>query len=411
LLLAEKNIYSTSGKLKLMTDPVTLETARKAVEIFMMLNFPPKSFRAFWFLSVLYERMNELELAEQVMQTAINGSRAAGNEENVAWCLFTLGFIHWRKGDKQKSDAQETESRDIFLKLGYRQMALQLTDNLAYKAGLLGDLKAWQAVLQKSLRVYQDLGHDPAAANTLETLANVSYLLGDYDLAGKYYNEMEVYVRKSGDPVRANIDILHSKGEFAFVMGDLENALRYYQSVMELIQQNQMDEFSGSAMQLYGLILLRSGRMEDARRNLENSILQMEKAGRESYTGRSWYGLGEQERLAGNLPAAHQHYQRALFTNRTTHDFVIYPRYFDGFAKTALLQGDLLQSARWFGLADAVRNKFGMAMYPVDRPDYEKHIHLLKSQMPADQFQSAWAEGQRMELQDAVAQALEGYQP
>ena len=411
LLLAEKNIYSTSGKLKLMTDPATLESARKSAEIFARLKFPPKSVRAYWYLSVLYERMNELELAEQVMQTSVNGSRAAGNEEDLAWSLFVLGFIYWRKGDKQQSEALETEARDIFLKIGHRQNALQLTDNLAYKAGLLGNLRAEQAILQKSLRVYQDLEHDPAAANTLGTLANVSYLLGDYDLAEKYYDEMEVYAKKSGDPVRANIDILQSRGEFAFVMGDLENALRYYESVMDLLQENQMGEYFASDMQLYGYILLHAGRMEEARRYLENSILHMEKMGRESNTGRSWYGMGELERFTGNLPAANKHYQRALFVNRTTQDFIIYPRYFDGFAKVALIQGDLPRSARWFGLADAMRKKFGMVLFPVDRSDYDKHIDLLKQKMTADEFQSAWAEGAQMDLQEAIALALQGFKP
>ncbi len=200
-------------------------------------------------------------------------------------------------------------------------------------------------------------------------------------------------------------------GDTAFAKGDFENARRYYEAILDTFKENQSDQFSGSTMKRYGLTLLRTGRIEEARQNFEKSIVQMEKVGQGHNTEMSWFGLGDLERMAGNIPVAQKNYQQALFLRNKFQRYIYTPEIFDGFAKLSLLQNDFVQSARWFGFTDALRSRFEMIIPPVDRPDYDKYLELLKNQMSGEEFQPAWEAGAKMDMNTAVTIALQGYEP
>jgi predicted ATPase len=411
LLLTEKTFHEIENSLNLLLEPATLTAMQKAVALLEGFHFPKKSFHTFWELSMLYIRRNDLQSAEQIMLKSLEVSRQSGDEEGVAWSLSTLADIYRDRGEMEKASATYTQVIEQYRSMGDRVDALDNSIALASIEFGRGNVMLAQKTFETELVAAQNLGLDMFAENILWSLGEFAAEQGDYDLAGRRYQQAEAVSKKAGDQSWEKIFVLSQKAAMAYMMGDLENACQYYEATLAGIKENQSDEFSGNTMKRYGMALLRAGRLEEARQCLEKGLAKLEKVGQGRFADLAWLGLGELESMAENIPAARQHCQKALFLCNKFQRYVYSPQIFEAFAKIALLQNDPAQSARWFGCADALRKKFGFVMYPVFRPDYDKHLDLLKSKMNADEFESAWAEGGKMDLHEAVVLALQGYEP
>jgi tetratricopeptide (TPR) repeat protein len=65
------------------------------------------------------------------------------------------------------------------------------------------------------------------------------------------------------------------------------------------------------------------------------------------------------------------------------------------------------RAARQFGAAEALRQAHGLAVLPTRRPLYEPALQALRAALGTSAFAAAWAEGQAMPREQAVAYALE----
>ncbi len=75
-------------------------------------------------------------------------------------------------------------------------------------------------------------------------------------------------------------------------------------------------------------------------------------------------------------------------------------------ALAALGQGE--RAARLCGAAEALREVTGVSMHTVSTHQalYKRQVAALRDQLDAETFELAWAEGRKMTLEEAVAEAL-----
>lgn len=64
-------------------------------------------------------------------------------------------------------------------------------------------------------------------------------------------------------------------------------------------------------------------------------------------------------------------------------------------------------TAQQFGAAEALREKAGTPIFPVDRSEYEKCLATARTQLDAAPFTAAWQTGYALALDQAVALALD----
>jgi hypothetical protein len=76
-----------------------------------------------------------------------------------------------------------------------------------------------------------------------------------------------------------------------------------------------------------------------------------------------------------------------------------------GLAGVALGEGHPWQAAQLLAAA-RLHEEIGH-MHPVDRGDYERDVALARAQLGEEAFVIAWATGQAMSLEQAIAYALE----
>jgi predicted ATPase/DNA-binding XRE family transcriptional regulator len=78
-----------------------------------------------------------------------------------------------------------------------------------------------------------------------------------------------------------------------------------------------------------------------------------------------------------------------------------------GSAALAAARGKAERGARLLGAVDAALPTIGAKLYPGDRFECERTLHILHATLSENAFAAAWAEGQAMELEEAIAYALE----
>jgi len=78
-----------------------------------------------------------------------------------------------------------------------------------------------------------------------------------------------------------------------------------------------------------------------------------------------------------------------------------------GLAALAGVQRRSERAAQLFGAAEALRERLGMVLPPVERPEYEEYVAAVRTAVNDHDFTTAWAEGRGMSLDQAVGLALE----
>lgn len=78
-----------------------------------------------------------------------------------------------------------------------------------------------------------------------------------------------------------------------------------------------------------------------------------------------------------------------------------------GFAGVVGIMGKYKQSARIFGAAQESYQTIGRKLEPPDAIEYNRIISIVRDKLDETTFNAAWAEGQKMTLEEAIEYALE----
>jgi tetratricopeptide (TPR) repeat protein len=71
------------------------------------------------------------------------------------------------------------------------------------------------------------------------------------------------------------------------------------------------------------------------------------------------------------------------------------------------LAGQPQRAARLFGAWESALERMGAMPQPADKPEFDRVIAAVRAQLEEATFEAAWAEGRKMTLEQAVAEALE----
>jgi predicted ATPase len=77
-----------------------------------------------------------------------------------------------------------------------------------------------------------------------------------------------------------------------------------------------------------------------------------------------------------------------------------------GLAEAVVDLGQPARAARLFGAAEALRDISGATIFPVDQPNYDRAVAIVRAQLGDTSFAAAWAEGRAMELEQVIAEAI-----
>ena len=157
--------------------------------------------------------------------------------------------------------------------------------------------------------------------------------------------------------------ILNATGEFARLSGDEDSARRAYTASLAIYER--LGDIRAQYSMLYNLAFVaqHEGNHAEAIRILLESLALCQELGVPAEVA------NELLAIAGSLGAV----------------------------------GDLVGAARLLGAADAFLQQSGALLDPNDQPEHDRNITFVRTALGAAAFAAAWAEGQDMTLDQAVA--------
>lgn len=240
--------------------------------------------------------------------------------------------------------------------------------NRTFVAQFRGDREAI-TLGEQSLAAYRAVGDKRGAKRVLQALGGALLNLGDHQGARRYYEEALALARSVGD-VRGNAQMLRFLGWIAFLEGDHERAAQCFAESATWWERMPIRHADRALRRDQGRLLFAQGDHEAAAVHLREALRLSVASG----DGRAI--ITSLEALAGVL------------------------------ASIDVSMAQALRSASLLGAAAAMRATRKLPVPRADRPTYEQAMAAIRLHLSDQAFEAAFAEGQALTQDEAVALAL-----
>jgi predicted ATPase/TolA-binding protein len=275
----------------------------------------------------------------------------------------------------------------------------------AYK--WLSQILARQGRLKYSERVMQTLelarkgGERLNLAEALFEYGGWLYRLNRFDEAIKYVEEADALFKQIGS--KLNITSF-AFAEFAWLNGNYKEAESYYmemQARFGLIGEKNMR--SGMIAWL-GLLAMEQGNLEKAQAYFEEALATEREIDNKAYMARSLAGLGINFYLQGNIEKCRQNFKEGIFVVKPLE---IYTKRYVLFLTVKYLDIQKLESIVYIlGALDNSQKDDENPIEPFNKRYYNHAEARTREKLGDVAFKSAFAEGQKMSLDEALDLAL-----
>ncbi|HET9587605.1 MAG TPA: tetratricopeptide repeat protein [Anaerolineales bacterium] len=218
------------------------------------------------------------------------------------------------------------------------------------------------ALLKEAQTLFEEQGISYMQAVALVHLGNVALGLGSATEAREWLEQAHRSFREIGEEWGLSF-VLNNLGEVARVQGDYDQAGRYYEESEALLRKTGDKGDLARLVHSLGYIALHREEYDLAGEQFRESLAMFRQ-------------LGNKRGIAECIT---------------------------GLASLSVKQGKLQIGARILGAAEALLGASGAAWWPADRVEVENTRAILQSELTKDEFTAAWAEGQQMTLDQAVA--------
>ncbi len=360
----------------------------------------------FWLLETIHEYARE--------QLAASGEEPALRDYHLAYFL-TLA----EAAEKQLEGPQQTvwlealaaEHDNLRAALAWAlpgpqpDLGLRLAAAIWPFWGLHGHLaegRTWlaRAVLESATAL-------PALQARLYTgSGSLAWRQADYARSTEYHaRALELY-RAIGDQ-RGIAFALNNVGVQLMCQGEFTQCRQFLEE--SLCVRRQIGDQPGIAMMLnnLGVLALYQGDAATARPVLVESLALYRQLQNKRTIANTLDNLGDAALHEGEWGEAQQCFRESLGLHRELGSKAGLADALDGLAKTAAAQDHGTRAARLFGAAATLREVIEAPLSPVVRRIYERHLAAAHALLAPAAWDAAWAAGQQMALDQAVAYALE----
>lgn len=196
-----------------------------------------KSFELF---GKYFEVNKNYDFAIENYKRSLNIWEQAGEKEEIAKILNTLGIAYYSKGNFTEAETLYQKALSMRSEYQNKEGLLAVYNNLAL-------LYARMANYEKSLEFSLQALSIAETQDDIEQLAKaIDFVALNYYNLGKYKNSLEYYLRElklyeGYEKVNENtiLDIYFNIGKIYFALQDNDNALKYYQKALYFADKNQ----------------------------------------------------------------------------------------------------------------------------------------------------------------------------
>ena len=346
----------------------------------------------FWYAQAhLHEGWNEL-------------SRALESSERVAVplrarALWAAGSLAASLGHVERGEVLCQESLALFRKIGDSQGMGDATFHLAHIAFARWELVVARKLFEESLVFLRETDNKTLTAWALGALALVVLYQGEYAGVHPLAEQARAICQETGDTTGVTMSLM-TLARAAFWQGDLVRAQTLAEEGLVRASETGSTSAEALALALHGEIALAQGETTTARLRIEQSHTLWQQVGNQGMQASTRALLAKVLAVESDLTAARTMYEESLLRGLAIVD--IAPTV-EGLAVVVAQQGETTWAARLLAAASALRDSLGVPLPPVCRADYERSLAAARAQLGEQAFAAAWAEGQSMTWEQALA--------
>jgi predicted ATPase/DNA-binding XRE family transcriptional regulator len=268
-----------------------------------------------------------------------------------------------------------------------------------------GRYREARTLLEQGLALTREAGHAEHTSVALTDLAYLAHCERDFARAYRLCTEALAVARQAGDLIREDY-ALTVEARTLCREGRLAEAQRTYERCLR--QARKIGHAGGTVDCLIGLgSVARIQRdLPRARFYLQEGLALVRRVDQAQRVGLASLELGMVAWLAGEPEAALAYAREALQSCRTGPHLLLV-QCLGHVGAFAIACGGAARGARLAGAATGLDELFLSALDPDEREAYDAALATSRSALGDDAFAAAWAEGQAMALEQAVALALE----
>jgi predicted ATPase/DNA-binding SARP family transcriptional activator len=191
-------------------------------------------------------------------------------------------------------------------------------------------------------------------------------------------------------------------GLIALLQGDYDQAKALYSESLRIFEESEDREGIASMLMYLGNAARHSGDNEKASVLLEQSLPLLTEVGDDYAVSRALCGMGIVAMHRGDHAKAAELIEQSLTMSIKGGDRVEVAECLEGLAYVACAQSRLTRSARLLGAAESLRLAIATPLARGIRSNYDATLSALTSQLGKAEFASAWEQGRRMTMDQAV---------
>jgi tetratricopeptide (TPR) repeat protein len=273
----------------------------------------------------------------------------------------------------------------------------------------LGDFATARAHFEESLELSNLIGDKSGTGWAINNLGIVALVQGDYVTARTLFEKHLAMRREMGDQYGMAI-ALYLMGRWAQSQGNFDLAKSFFEEHMSIRSQMEDKWGLGYSFLNQGLVAYYQHDYNRAQTLFQKSMEMMQESNDKSGMANALFGFGmvslEQMTTEG-ITQAREYFVNSLRIRNELGEKLQVTSGLIGMARYALVTNNALQAAKLLGSVDAVVKPLHITVEPDLLHFHAQTLTKVKEQLGESAFQSAWDEGGRWSLEEAVKRALE----
>jgi predicted ATPase/DNA-binding CsgD family transcriptional regulator len=235
---------------------------------------------------------------------------------------------------------------------------------------------------------------------------NTAYFQGDYAAARALLERGQAIIRAMGDKWRL-AGTLTVTCWTLLALGEEDSAKASAEEVLSLRHKIEDAEMIGNALTHLGYLAGLRRDFDQAESLYAESLVLFREAQKHWWVANSLLNKGQMMQERNEQARAREIYREGLVVSYNLGDISMFGQSLEKAARSAAAYGQLRQAALLFAAADALFQSTGYVLEVPERPGHEKYLSLVRNGLDPVEFTAAWAEGQALTPEQALAEARE----
>jgi tetratricopeptide (TPR) repeat protein len=261
-----------------------------------------------------------------------------------------------------------------------------------------------RSALQEAIAIARELGDKKLLGVSLEMYANASAMIKADDALAAAQEGLEILRELN---YKAGMGMAYGNlARLEAIHGNYQEAEKYIALFLPIMGEGTISLQSGFLNLGMGISARAQGRFDRAQRHFEEGLRIFTQMNHKGMITGMTSEIAHTQRALGDCAAAKKTYRETIKLYQDYGNRPSVAHQLECFAMIAVVEEDPQRSAKLFGAAEAIRETTGHKPTDEEAAEEAQFICRLRSMLAEAEFNTLWAEGKSMTMEQAIQLAL-----